>query len=267
MKKILIMAVAGFLMLTACNNPVMHTELMTEESVTRSTETLWDAQAVYVKGDRVFWQGMLYQSKWWTQGEEPGTTGEWGVWETLGVYDTEAPSVPVDILAGESTLNAVSFKWRDSVDNVGVAGYNVYENGHLVATNTYSQIVIFELKYSTTYTYTITAFDAAGNESAHSAPVSSSTLKGIDVVVPSNVNVIVRAESEIMVVWDSVPGATYYDIEVDGEVILNTSHPYFHKDLIPGSVHTYRVKAGNSNTVSEWSPLITAEVIKDRIYQ
>lgn len=25
-----------------------------------------------------------WKSKWWTKGEEPGTTGEWGVWQDLG---------------------------------------------------------------------------------------------------------------------------------------------------------------------------------------
>ena len=25
-----------------------------------------------------------YTARWWTQGEEPGTTGEWGVWQDNG---------------------------------------------------------------------------------------------------------------------------------------------------------------------------------------
>ncbi|HDV5393764.1 TPA: hypothetical protein RI724_002515, partial [Vibrio cholerae] len=25
-------------------------------------------------------QGKSWTAQWWTQGEEPGTTGEWGVW-------------------------------------------------------------------------------------------------------------------------------------------------------------------------------------------
>ena len=44
----------------------------------------WDASAVYTGGDVVSHNGHEWRAKWWTQGEEPGTTGEWGVWEDLG---------------------------------------------------------------------------------------------------------------------------------------------------------------------------------------
>ncbi|MFE2873986.1 carbohydrate-binding protein [Embleya sp. NPDC059259] len=32
----------------------------------------------------VSYQGHTYRAKWWTQGEVPGTTGQWGVWVDLG---------------------------------------------------------------------------------------------------------------------------------------------------------------------------------------
>jgi chitinase len=44
----------------------------------------WSASAVYNGGDQVSWNGESWQAKWWTTNEEPGTTGEWGVWEDLG---------------------------------------------------------------------------------------------------------------------------------------------------------------------------------------
>ncbi|WP_435105513.1 carbohydrate-binding protein [Arhodomonas sp. AD133] len=43
----------------------------------------WDADTVYTEGDEVLWQGSRYRARWWTQGDEPGTTGEWGVWESV----------------------------------------------------------------------------------------------------------------------------------------------------------------------------------------
>lgn len=39
----------------------------------------WDAAAVYVAGDQVQYDGALYEAKWWTQGNVPGTE-EWGPW-------------------------------------------------------------------------------------------------------------------------------------------------------------------------------------------
>ncbi|MCC3762143.1 lytic polysaccharide monooxygenase [Glycomyces sp. TRM65418] len=42
----------------------------------------WDAGAVYTAGDEVTHGGVAYRAAWWTTGEEPGTTGEWGVWRS-----------------------------------------------------------------------------------------------------------------------------------------------------------------------------------------
>ncbi|KAF7782037.1 chitinase [Pseudoalteromonas rubra] len=37
----------------------------------------WDRNKVYVGGDRVSYQGNLYEAKWWTRGEEPGKAMVW----------------------------------------------------------------------------------------------------------------------------------------------------------------------------------------------
>ncbi|GAB4084874.1 chitinase [Myceligenerans cantabricum] len=47
----------------------------------------WNSGAVYVGGDSATHNGSAWRAKWWTQGEEPGTTGEWGVWERIGACD------------------------------------------------------------------------------------------------------------------------------------------------------------------------------------
>jgi len=44
------------------------------------TAAEWDRTKVYVKDDVVSHNSHKWTAKWWTQGEEPGTTGEWGVW-------------------------------------------------------------------------------------------------------------------------------------------------------------------------------------------
>ena len=43
--------------------------------------SVWDTAAVYTAGDEVTHDGIAYTAGWWTTGEEPGTTGEWGVWK------------------------------------------------------------------------------------------------------------------------------------------------------------------------------------------
>ncbi|WUH89224.1 chitinase [Streptomyces sp. NBC_00433] len=51
---------------------------------TSCTVAAWSSTQVYTGGNKVSWKGHTWNAKWWTQGEEPGTTGEWGVWQDLG---------------------------------------------------------------------------------------------------------------------------------------------------------------------------------------
>jgi chitodextrinase len=48
------------------------------------TAAPWSSTAVYVGGNTVSYGGHTWKAKWWTTGETPGTTGEWGVWQDLG---------------------------------------------------------------------------------------------------------------------------------------------------------------------------------------
>ncbi|WP_329177427.1 chitinase [Streptomyces sp. NBC_01477] len=51
---------------------------------TTCTAASWSSSQVYTGANTVSWKGHNWKAKWWTQGEEPGTTGEWGVWQDLG---------------------------------------------------------------------------------------------------------------------------------------------------------------------------------------
>ena len=44
----------------------------------------WDRTKVYVATNVVAHVGRKWTAQWWTQGEEPGTTGQWGVWRDSG---------------------------------------------------------------------------------------------------------------------------------------------------------------------------------------
>ncbi|CED71336.1 chitinase [Aliivibrio wodanis] len=43
----------------------------------------WSATAVYNTGDQVTVNNITYQAQWWTQGNNPETAGEWGVWKKI----------------------------------------------------------------------------------------------------------------------------------------------------------------------------------------
>jgi chitodextrinase len=45
---------------------------------------LWNNLSVYTAGSRVQHLGTIYRAQWWTQNENPSTTGQWGVWANEG---------------------------------------------------------------------------------------------------------------------------------------------------------------------------------------
>ncbi|MET9293499.1 chitinase C-terminal domain-containing protein [Streptomyces sp. NPDC003077] len=47
------------------------------------TVTAWDAATSYTGGTQVSHKGHNWKAKWWTKGEEPGSS-QWGAWEDLG---------------------------------------------------------------------------------------------------------------------------------------------------------------------------------------
>ena len=95
---------------------------------------------------------------------------------TLPLPDTTAPSIPTGLTVISVTASSVIIIWQPSTDNIGVAGYKTYRNGVYIGTNSTTSYNNTGLLPSTTYNYTIAAYDAAGNTSAQSVSVSATTL-------------------------------------------------------------------------------------------
>ncbi|WP_283132059.1 immunoglobulin-like domain-containing protein [Enterovibrio norvegicus] len=47
---------------------------------TNTCANAWDSGTVYFANDIVSHNNQSWKAGWWTKGEEPGTTGQWGVW-------------------------------------------------------------------------------------------------------------------------------------------------------------------------------------------
>ena len=96
--------------------------------------------------------------------------------------DEEAPTVPADVKASEIAHTGAKLTWTASKDNVEVAGYNVYLNNEKVNDEliTGTEYDLAALTANTEYNVTVTAVDAAGNESEKSEAATFTTLKGAD---------------------------------------------------------------------------------------
>jgi hypothetical protein len=89
--------------------------------------------------------------------------------------DTTAPTVPSGLSATAVSSSQINLSWTASTDNVGVTGYNVYRGGTKIGTSPNTTYQDVGLTASTSYSYNVSAFDAAGNTSAQSAGASATT--------------------------------------------------------------------------------------------
>ncbi|MDX9696704.1 MAG: GEVED domain-containing protein, partial [Bacteroidales bacterium] len=92
------------------------------------------------------------------------------------VPDTQAPTAPTSLTATSIAQTTFTLGWTASTDNVGVTGYEIYQNGTLKGTSTATSFNVTGLTAATTYSFTVKAKDAAGNVSAASAAKSVTTL-------------------------------------------------------------------------------------------
>jgi uncharacterized protein YkwD/chitodextrinase len=90
--------------------------------------------------------------------------------------DTQPPSAP-SLTATAKSATEVDLTWTASMDNMGVAGYQITRNGSVLATVNSSARSYGDTKVSadTSYTYSVKAYDAANNYSAASNGVQVRT--------------------------------------------------------------------------------------------
>jgi len=111
----------------------------------------------------------------------------------LPAIDFTSPTAPAGLAAGTSAISgtnsSVALSWSAASDAVGVTGYEVFRNGVKVATVTSTSHTDPSVLSSVTYSYTVKAFDAAGNRSAASTALSvTPNQASLNVTVSGQVN-------------------------------------------------------------------------------
>ncbi len=97
-----------------------------------------------------------------------------------GTSDTTPPTAPT-LAASGTTSTSTNLSWSGATDNVAVTGYDVYQGASLVGSTASTSYTVTSLTPSTTYSFTVKAKDAAGNNSVSSNTVSVTTLAGSSV--------------------------------------------------------------------------------------
>lgn len=89
--------------------------------------------------------------------------------------DTTPPSTPAGVTATAVSSSQVNLSWTAATDNVGVTGYKVMRNGTQIGASSTTGFSDGTVVPSTTYTYTVAAFDSAGNTSPASNALTVTT--------------------------------------------------------------------------------------------
>ncbi|MCY3412593.1 MAG: lamin tail domain-containing protein [Candidatus Heimdallarchaeota archaeon] len=89
--------------------------------------------------------------------------------------DTTAPSQVTGLVAAVNGENQIDLSWNAASDDTGVDHYNIYRDSSFLTSVTGLSYNDAGLTADTTYTYTVSAVDAAGNEGTQSSSVSETT--------------------------------------------------------------------------------------------
>jgi hypothetical protein len=157
--------------------------------------------------------------------------------------DTTAPSAPTNLKASSALTNtaaSVSLSWAASSDNVGVAGYRISRNTTALGTTTALGYTDTNAARSTTYSYSVVAFDAAGNNSP-AATVSVTTPAGASVLTaPGSLTARVDRKAQTVILnWQASGGNVVgYRVSRNGTVIAQVSTLEF-VDAAHGATKTH----------------------------
>jgi chitodextrinase len=176
--------------------------------------------------------------------------------------DTQAPTVPTGLKATAVSSTNINLAWAAATDNVGVTAYKVFSGNNLVATLGNVTSTTRTNTPSTTYSYTVSACDAAGNCSAKSTIASATTPASPDSqppTVPTGLTATAVNGSQINLFWvaatDNVGVTAYKVYSSDGQVAtLGNVTSYSHTNLRISTSYSYTVAAcdasGNCSAVS-----------------
>ena len=165
--------------------------------------------------------------------------------------DTQAPTVPTNLTAVVVSSCQINLNWTASADDVGVVSYKIYRDGGAtpIATPTGTTYNNTGLISSTTYSYAISACDAAGNCSAQSITASTTTPDTQAPTVPTNLTAVVVSSCQINLNWTASAddiGVVRYKIYRDGgatPIATPTGTTYNDSGLTASTLYSYTVSA------------------------
>ncbi|HUZ36170.1 MAG TPA: fibronectin type III domain-containing protein [Streptosporangiaceae bacterium] len=155
--------------------------------------------------------------------------------QTNPLLDTTPPGAPGAPTVTSLTSSSVGLTWTPASDNVGVVRYDIIRNGTDIGSTTGTSYTDSTVSASTTYTYAITAYDAAGNHTTGNTTQVTTPAPGAPLFSDG-------FETGDLSNWTSVTGA----ISVQSSLVH--SGTYAAEETSTGSGTYARVSLGGSYT-------------------
>ena len=193
-------------------------------------------------------------------------TGLWWENAVLAAPDTSAPAKPSAPLATNVTPTIIQLSWLPTTDNVGVAAYNLFRNGTLLTTTNSLSYNDLGLTPGETYSYTLTAFDASGNVSAVSPPLSAETTDTTPPTVPTGLQAVAASSKSVALRWNAstgIGGVGGYRVlrgssSTNMTIRANPTATSYTDSCQPGTTYYYAVESLNPiNIASAASPAVS----------
>ena len=172
--------------------------------------------------------------------------------------DASAPTTPAGLTATAVSSSQINLSWAASTDNVGVAGYRIYRGGNQIATSATTNYSNTGLSPSTAYSYTVSAYDAAGNNSSQSSSVSATTLAAADTTGPTISSVAASSvtSSGATITWTTNENSdsqveygltSSYGSNTTLSASMVTSHSQSLSGLSAGTLYHYRARSKDAS--------------------
>lgn len=161
--------------------------------------------------------------------------------------DTIAPSVPTGLSASPVSGTRVNLSWTASTDNVAVSGYKIFRNGVQIGTSPTPSYSDLSCAPATTYSYQVSAYDVAGNESAKCTAVQATTPDTVAPSVPAGLSAAAASATTVNLTWsastDNV-AVTGYKVYRDGiQIGTSATTSYSDTTCVAMTTYSYQVSA------------------------
>ncbi len=190
--------------------------------------------------------------------EVGNTPSDWS--ETITVIPGSNPTGSPQNITANSADTSVTLCW-DHLSNA--TSYDIEENGTIVG-NVVNSVTFTRtgLTPNTQYNYRVRGENTSGPGS-WSNYVTATTLAAMPLGVPGNI-IATPTENSISLIWNTVSGATSYDIEINGgNTQQNTTGSAITlSNLNPNTPYSFRVRAVNANGTGAWSGVVTTSTLQ-----